>query len=138
MIASLAEVRRDWRMAAPFMSMCGLARARGTCYGGAGNADVTAGHRVAASARLAAHVELENAGDHDHGLRPIPVLEHREFHRLGTVHEHAAAKTALILDDPVAAAVSADPEQGLGTRRRGRFAFIIHGTFPLALFFVIH
>src|SRR5215469_1978299 len=98
--------------------------------GGACNADRTAGHRVAASARLAAHVELENAGDHDHGLWPIPVLEHREFHRLGTVHEHAAAKTALILDDPVAAAVPADPEQGLGTSRRGRFTFIIHGTFP--------
>jgi hypothetical protein len=88
------------------------------------------GGRAILVAGLRTHVELENAWDHDHGLRPIPVLEHREFDRLGTVHEHAAAKTALILDDPVAAAVSADTEQGLCTRRRGRFTFIIHGTFP--------
>ena len=33
------------------------------------------------------HVELENAWDHDHGLWPVPVLEHREFHRFGPVHE---------------------------------------------------
>src|SRR5437016_928312 len=88
------------------------------------------GGRAILLAGLRTHVELENAGDHDHGLWPIPVLEHREFHRLGAVHEHAAAKTALILDDPVAAAVPADTEQGLGTSRRGRFTFIVHGTFP--------
>jgi hypothetical protein len=83
--------------------------------------------------RFAAHVELENAGNHDHGLGPIPVLEHREFYRLGTVHEHAPAKSALILDDPVAATVPADPEQGLGTIRRERLTFTIHGTSPFDL-----
>jgi hypothetical protein len=46
------------------------------------------------------------------------------------VHEQATAKASLILHDPVAAAVPADSEQGLGTSRRGRFTFIIHGTFP--------
>src|SRR5438132_370307 len=88
------------------------------------------GGRAILLAGLRTHVELENAGDHDHGLWPIPVLEHREFHRLGPVHEHAAAKAALILDDPVAAAVPADPEQGLRATCRGRFTFIIHGTSP--------
>src|ERR1700756_3801579 len=91
------------------------------------------GGRAILLAGLRTHVELENTGDHDHGLWPIAVLEHREFHRLGTVHEHAAAKTALILHDPVAAAVPAHTEQGLGTRRRGRFTFIIHGTSPALL-----
>jgi hypothetical protein len=74
------------------------------------------------------HVELENAWDHDHGLWPVPVLEHREFHRFSAVHEHAAAKAALILHDPVAAAIPADPEQ-LRATCRGRFTFI-HDTSP--------
>src|SRR6516164_4666837 len=79
-----------------------------------------AGGQAILVAGLRTHVELENAGDHDHGLRPVPVLEHREFHRFGAVHEQAAAKTALILDDPVAAA--------------GRFAFLVHGTSPFESF----
>src|SRR6516162_4595755 len=92
-----------------------------------------AGGQAILVAGLRTHVELENAGDHDHGLRPVPVLEHREFHRFGAVHEQAAAKAALILDDPVAAAVPADPEQ-LRTTRRGRFAFLVHGTSPFESF----
>src|SRR5262249_56433653 len=75
------------------------------------------------------HVELENAWDHDHGLRPVPVLEHREFHRFGAVHEQATTKAALILDDPVAAAVPADSEQGFRTAGRGRLTFA-HGNSP--------
>lgn len=69
-----------------------------------------AGGRAILVAGLRTHVELEDAWDHDHGLRPVPVLEHREFQRFGAVHEQATAKAALILDDPVAAAVPADPE----------------------------
>jgi len=94
-----------------------------------------AGGRAILVAGLRTHVELENAWDHDHGLRPVTVLEHREFQRFGAVHEQATAKAALILDDPVAAAVPADPE-GLRATRRGRFTFItfitfiIHGTSP--------
>jgi hypothetical protein len=88
-----------------------------------------AGGRAILVAGLRTHVELENAGDHDHGLRPVPVLEHREFHRFGAVHEQATAKAALVLDDPVATAVPADPE-GLRATRRGRFTFIVHGTSP--------
>jgi len=87
-----------------------------------------AGGRAILVAGLRTHVELENAGDHDHGLRPVPVFEHREFHRFGAVHKQATAKAALILHDPIAAAIPADPEQ-LRTTRRGRFA-ILHDISP--------
>src|SRR3977135_571018 len=58
-----------------------------------------------------AQIELENAGNHNHGLRTIAVLEHCKFQCLRAVHEQAAAKASLILDDPVAVAVPADAEQ---------------------------
>src|SRR5438874_12673486 len=61
------------------------------------------------AARLAAHVELENAGHRDHGLRAVTVLEHREFHCFGAAHKQPAAKTVLILDNPLAEPVLADP-----------------------------
>jgi hypothetical protein len=61
--------------------------------------------------RLGAHVEFENARDHDHGLRPVAVLEHGELQGFGAVDEQSAAKSALIPNDPVAAAVLADQEQ---------------------------
>jgi hypothetical protein len=83
--------------------------------------------------RLAAQVELESVGNHDHRLRPIPVFEHRELHRFSAVHEQSAAKPALILDDPVATSVPADAEQGFRTIRRGRLTLIIHGTSPFEL-----
>src|SRR5262249_62027312 len=81
-------------------------------------------------AGLPAYVEPKNAGNHDHGLRSVAVLEHCELHRFGASHEQPTAKAALILDNPIAAAVLADSEQGLGTNHRGRFTFIIHGTSP--------
>jgi hypothetical protein len=99
-IRSPAGVKRDWTMTAPLISTTefpgeGREWLRGSCQ-----AALTGGRGVS---RLAAHIELENVGNHDHSLWLIPVLEHREFYRLGAVHEHAAAKTALILDNPVAA-----------------------------------
>jgi len=87
------------------------------------------GIRATPIAGLAAHVEFENAGHHDHGLGSIPVLEHREFHGFGAAHEQATAKAGLILDNPLAAPVLADPEQRVRTMCRGRFSFI-HGTHP--------
>jgi len=87
------------------------------------------GARAGPIAGLPAHVELKKAGHHDHCLRSIPVFEHREFYRFGAAHEQAAAKAGLILDDPLAAPVLADPEQRVCTPRRGRFS-LIHGTYP--------
>jgi hypothetical protein len=58
-----------------------------------------------------AHVQFENAGHHDYGLGAIPILEHREFQRFGTVDEQATAEALLILDDPIAVAVLADTEK---------------------------
>ena len=55
--------------------------------------------------RLVAHVELENSGDHDHGLRAVAILEHRKFQGFGAVDEQTTAKAFLILNDPVAAVV---------------------------------
>src|SRR5262249_46849810 len=66
------------------------------------------------------------------GLRPIPVLEHREFQRFSTVDEHSAAQAGLILDDPVAAAVLADAEQGFRTIGRGRLTVTTRGRFAVA------
>src|SRR5258705_5643573 len=91
MTRSPAGVRRDWTMTAPFISTADLPADRREWLGRSCKAALSAGAGAAISP-LAAHVELENAGNHDHGLRPIPVLEHRELHRLGTVHEHATAK----------------------------------------------
>jgi hypothetical protein len=80
--------------------------------------------------RFGAHVQFENVRHHDHGLRAITIFEHCELKCLGTVDKKASAKTASILDDPVAAAVLADPEKrGFRTVRRRTFTFV-HGTFP--------
>jgi len=57
---------------------------------------------------LSAHVEFENSGYHDYGLRAVAVLEHGKFHGFGAVDEQATAKAFLIPNDPVAAAVLAD------------------------------
>src|SRR5262245_49143731 len=97
---------------------------------GARDRGLDAGWGLADGARLAAHVELENIGHHDHGLRPVSVFEHGEFQGFGAVDEQATAKASLILNDPLAAAVLADQEErGVGTTRRGRFAFD-HDTSP--------
>jgi hypothetical protein len=74
--------------------------------------------------RLPAHIELENARDHDHRLRPVPALEQRKFYGFGAVDKEASAKTLLILNDPVAAAVLADEEERqFRVTRRGWFPF---------------
>jgi hypothetical protein len=65
---------------------------------------------LTACSRLAAHVELENSWDHDHGLRAVAVLEPGKFQGFRSVDEQAAAKADLVLNDPVAAAVPADQE----------------------------
>jgi len=60
---------------------------------------------------LAAHVELESSRHHDDGLRPVSILEHRKFDRFGAINKQAAAKTLLILSNPISPAVSADAKQ---------------------------
>lgn len=78
---------------------------------------------------LGGHVQFENAGHHDHGVRGMAILEHGVFQCFGAVDEEAAAAAALILDDPVAVTVTTDQEQGGFRRiRRGRFTFV-HDTF---------
>jgi len=55
-------------------------------------------------------IELESARDHDDRLQPVPIFEPGELQGLVAVDEQTAAKTALILDDPLAATVPADEE----------------------------
>jgi len=55
-------------------------------------------------------IELESARDHDDRLQPVSIFEPRELQGLVAVDEQTAAKTALILDDPLAATVPADEE----------------------------
>jgi|SRR6516165_8252380 hypothetical protein len=78
-------VRRDWSMAAP-SSREPLAAEPEKCLGGACETAISVGWRVTGT-RLATHVELEDARNHDHGLWLIPVFEHCEFHRFGAVDE---------------------------------------------------
>jgi hypothetical protein len=67
--------------------------------------------RLRCYVRLAVQIELENAGNHDDGLGPISILEHRESKRFRAADEQAAAKVPLVLNDPVAAAVLTDKEE---------------------------
>src|SRR5262249_20251626 len=77
--------------------------------------------------RLGREVEFEHTGHHDHGLRPVTVLEHCEFQRFGAIDEEAAAEASLVASDPMALAVAADEEKrGLSGSRRGRFTFFVH------------
>src|SRR5215471_12232236 len=82
----------------------------------------------------AAHVELENAGDQSDRLRPLAGLVHGEADGLVTIDEEPSAQTAFILDDPMAATVSADQENIRGFRvRRGRLRLLGagHGVTPV-------
>jgi len=75
--------------------------------------------RLAQDARLGTQIELENAGNHDDGLGPMSILEHREPERFRPIDEQAAAKVLLVLNNPVTAAVLTDEEELRS--RRGRF-----------------
>jgi hypothetical protein len=85
------------------------------------------GCRLLHDARLTTQIKFENTGNHDDGLGPMSVLEHRELERFRTIHEQAAATVLLVLDNPVTAAVLADKEKLRS--RRGRFQ-LAHDTSP--------
>jgi hypothetical protein len=87
--------------------------------------------RCRRSGAMAAEVELENSCHHDHGLRPVAVLEHGEFERFGSIDEKTAAQPLLVLDNPMALAIPAHTEHGRPRdgRERGRFT-VVHGTSP--------
>lgn len=60
--------------------------------------------------RCSAHVEFEDAPDHDKILRAIAVLGTHEAKRLVAIDEKAAADATGILNNPVSVIVSPDPE----------------------------
>ena len=55
-------------------------------------------------------IQFKHAGNHDHSLGATSVFQHREAKRLRTVDEQSTTKALIVLDDPIAAAVSADLE----------------------------
>jgi hypothetical protein len=71
-------------------------------------------------ARFTTHIELENTGNHDNGLRPVSVLKHCKPDRLGTIDEESAAYAAMVLNNPDPPAILADQEERR-SRTRGRF-----------------
>ena len=83
--------------------------------------------------RLVAHIELENTGHHDDGMRAITVLKHCKFHCLSAVYEQATAEPFLVLDDPIAMAVPANLKKAWPGNHatRGRFR-LAHGTVSLS------
>jgi hypothetical protein len=68
---------------------------------------------------LTTHIEFENTGNHDNGLRPISVLEHCKPERLSTIDEESAAEAARVPNNPFSSAVLAN-EKERRSRTRGR------------------
>jgi hypothetical protein len=60
--------------------------------------------------RLAVHIEFQDAGHHDDGLRPIAVLEHGVLQCFDTIDEQPAAGALFVLDYPVASRIPTDAE----------------------------
>jgi len=69
--------------------------------------------------QLTTHIEFENSGNHDNGLRPISILEHCKPERLSTIDEESAAEAARVPNHPVSSAVLANEKQRR-SRTRGR------------------
>ena len=74
------------------------------------------------------HIELKNARNHDDGLRPIPILVHREAERGYAIGEKSAAHATLVLNDPVSVGVLAHQKERR-PRTRGNFCSS-HGGSP--------
>jgi hypothetical protein len=82
-------------------------------------------HRIAEPIPIGASrthdVELDFARQFDDGLRVMAVLEQRVFEGLGTIEEQSSIETVLLPDNPVAAAILADKDDG--GRRAARWRF---------------
>src|SRR6476619_5029510 len=87
------------------------------------DADLSVGPSLVGSVdvarQLTTHIEFENTGNHDNGLRPISVLEHCKPERLSTIDEESAAEAARVPNNPVSSAVLANEKQRR-PRTRGR------------------
>jgi hypothetical protein len=74
------------------------------------------------------HVELQNAGNHDDGLRPVSILEQRKPEGSRAINKQPAAEATLILNDPIALTVFADQEKRRYRMRLRRARFgLSHG-----------
>jgi hypothetical protein len=75
--------------------------------------------------RLICQIKFKNSVHDDEYGRLIPVFGAREFKRLGTIDEKAAAGSRLILNNPVSLAILANQEKRW-PRIRGRFSIVFH------------
>jgi hypothetical protein len=62
--------------------------------------------------KIAAHVELDLAGEFDDGLGMMAIFGERVFDGLGAIDEQSAIAAVLFLGDPVAFVVLADEDKG--------------------------
>jgi hypothetical protein len=76
--------------------------------------------RLAQHARLGIQIEFQGAGNHDDGLGPMSILEHREPERLRPVDEQAAAKVLVGLERRRPSGQQRDfvNDRGAGSRSR--------------------
>jgi hypothetical protein len=58
----------------------------------------------------AAHIELENPGNHNDGLWTISILKHCELEGFRAVDKKSAAAALFFLDHPISVAVLTDQE----------------------------
>jgi hypothetical protein len=86
------------------------------------------GRRLMRCARFATHIELENTGKHDHGLRLIAVLKHGKPERLGAIDEESTAEATPVPNHPISPGVPADHKEWR-SGNRGRLC-VSHGGCP--------
>lgn len=77
--------------------------------------------------RIDAQIELKHARNHDDGLRPTSALEHRELDGVSAINKQTAATTALIADDPLAAAILANQQKSVREVARTQRFLLVHG-----------
>jgi hypothetical protein len=76
---------------------------------------------VAGGGALGAHIEFDGALELDDGFGMMAIFEQRIADGLRAVDEQAAKEAILFLDDPVAAAIAADKDNGGCRAARWRF-----------------
>jgi hypothetical protein len=79
------------------------------------------GGQVTGGGALGAHIEFDGALEFDDGFGMMTIFEQRIADGLRAVDEQAAIEAVLFLDDPVAAAVAADKDNGGCRAARWRF-----------------
>jgi hypothetical protein len=82
-------------------------------------------------ARLVAHIELENTGNHNDCLGTISILKHRKLEGFCAIDKKSTTNALLVLHDPISPAVLTDQEErNSRTRFGGGRLKMFHDTSP--------